>query len=109
MIRNTAQRGDLIFGFAANSLHRDNRLVYVAVVTDKLSGRDYYGDARFEERGDWIYRFRGGRFYRRRHAMYHYGPEHLPHDLGEHPTYGRANVLLSTDFRYFGQDRSANH
>lgn len=37
MIRKTAEEGDLIFGFAANSLHRDNRLLYVARVTKKLA------------------------------------------------------------------------
>lgn len=36
MIRSSAQIGDIIVGFAANSLHSDNRLIYIAEVTDKL-------------------------------------------------------------------------
>lgn len=36
MIRRTAFPGDLIFGFAANSLHADNRLIYIARVTEKI-------------------------------------------------------------------------
>lgn len=108
MIRSTAEPGDLIFGFAANSLHRDNRLVYVAVVTSKVSGRDYYGDQRRGGRGDRIYRFRGDRFYWRRAALHH-GPGDLAHDLGEHPYYNRAYVLLSRDFRYFGANGKATY
>jgi Nucleotide modification associated domain 2 len=42
MIRKTAEEGDLTFGFAANSLHRDNRLLYVARVTKKLADGEYY-------------------------------------------------------------------
>lgn len=32
----TAEVGDLVFGFAANSLHRDNSLLYIARITDKV-------------------------------------------------------------------------
>ena len=40
MIRSSADENDLIFGFAANSLHPDNRLIYIARITKKLSGDD---------------------------------------------------------------------
>lgn len=36
MIRRTAKNGDVVIGFAANSLHADNRLIYVARVNEKL-------------------------------------------------------------------------
>ncbi len=108
MIRNTAEPGDLIFGFAANSLHSDNRLIYIAVVTGKVKNGGYYAGKRFVDRGDCIYEWRTGRFAWRRGALHH-GPEHLVHDLGEPPDYPRANVLLSTDFRYFGASGTAEY
>jgi len=98
MIRKTAEKGDLIFGFAANSLHPDNRLIYVACVTEKLDG-EYY--KRYPKRPDSIYQRRGSRFIWKPGAKYH-GPEDLRHDLGMYPDYLRANVLLSRSFRYFG-------
>src|SRR5215216_5791538 len=101
MIRKTAREGDLIFGFAANCLHRDNRLVYVARITKKLCGGDYYKDDRYSRRPDCIYRLSGTRFVWKRESAYH-GPESIENDLGQHPDYPRANVLLSRDFRYFG-------
>ena len=101
MIRSTAAVGDLIFGFAANSLHRDNCLLYIARITDKAQHRTYSVNKRFRSRGDCIYERRKSRFVWRTGALYH-GPEHLVHDLGTHPDYPRADVLLSTDFRYFG-------
>src|SRR3989449_5973689 len=56
MIRSTAEVGDLIFGFAAKSLFGDNRLIYIAWVTDKKSEGEYYLNKRFSGRGDRIYR-----------------------------------------------------
>jgi len=101
MLRKTAVAGDLIFGFAANSLHRDNRLIYLARVTRALRNGEYFRSSRYTKRGDCIYRFRSGEFVWRKGARYH-GPNDLVHDLGAFPEYPRANVLLSTDFRYFG-------
>lgn len=107
-MRASAETGDWIFGFAANSLHRDNRLVYIARVTEKVIGGRYYDVPRFARRGDCIYERRGGRFIWRHRALHH-GPSDLIHDLGESPDYPRANVLLSDDFRYFGGGGSANY
>jgi len=108
MIRSTAEPGDMIFGFAANSLHADNRLVYVARLTDKLPDGQYYMSARFAAREDCIYERRGDRFVWRQGALHH-GPEHLVHDLGRYPDYLKANVLLSEDFRYFGRNGKAHY
>jgi hypothetical protein len=102
MIRASAKEGDLIFGFAANSLHRDNRLIYVARVTRTLRNGEYYKDERYAGRGDCIYKFQSGHYVWRSGALHH-GPNDIAHDLGEFPDYSRANVLLSTDFRYFGR------
>lgn len=109
MIRSTADVGDLLFGFAANSLHRDNCLIYVARVTRKESGGGYYYKREYARRGDRIYGRRNDRFYRRPGAQYHQGPGNLAHDLGNFPGYNRANVLLSTDFRYFRTSGSARY
>jgi hypothetical protein len=101
MIRMTANPGNLIFGFAASSLHRDNRLLYIARVTEKVSDGDYYKKRQFAGRGDRVYEYQQGRFVWRRGALHH-GPKDVEHDLGKPPHYRRANVLLSDDFRYFG-------
>src|SRR6266550_4187137 len=108
MIRAGAELGDLIFGFAANSLHDDNRLIYIACVTGKVSNGDYYADPSFAWRADCIYERCGDEFRWRAGALYH-GPRHRSHDLGQHPTYTRAHVLLSDDFRYFGASGSADY
>jgi len=101
MIRSTARKGDLIFGFAASSLHLDNRLIYIARVTEKLCNGEYYKTNRYFQRGDCIYRFKDECFEWKKASLYH-GPKDIVHDLGRYPEYKRANVLLSTDFRYLG-------
>ena len=94
MIRKTAKEGDLIFGFAANSLHSDNRIIYLARVTKKLRDGEYYKNSRYSRRKDCIYQLSGTRFVWKKNSAYH-GPESVHHDLGRHPGYPRANVLLS--------------
>ena len=108
MIRSTAEVGDLIFGFAAKSLFGDNRLIYIAWVTDKKSEGEYYLNKRFSGRGDRIYRRRAGRFEWRTRALYH-GPGDVESDLGSYPWYDRANVLLSTNLRYFGKSGNSDY
>jgi hypothetical protein len=105
MIRARAQKGDVIFGFAANSLNRDrrNRLIYAAKVTKTLPNGEYYKTSHYSGRNDRIYRFQSGRFTLRHNARYHLKKGDLNHDLGEaRRGYRRARVLLSDDFRYFG-------
>ena len=108
MIRSTASVGDLIFGFAANSLRRDNCLLYIAQITEKIEGGRYYLDKGFASRGDRVYDRRGERFVWRQGALHH-GPNDVVHDLGEPPDYSKANVLLSTDFRYLGAKGTADY
>lgn len=107
MIRRTAEKGDIIVGFAANSLHQDNRLIYVARITSKLANGDYYRLEKYKSRPDRIYKWRDGRFAHRAGALYHGMPWDLVHDLGHHPAYPRANTLLSNDFCYFGSSGSS--
>lgn len=108
MIRSTAKPRDLIFGFAADSLDADNRLLYIARVTDKVRNGQYYATSRFAHREDCIYEQRGDRFVWRRGALHH-GRGHLVHDLGRYPDYANANVLLSENFRYFGRNGKADY
>jgi Nucleotide modification associated domain 2 len=103
MIRGTAKIGDLIFGFAANSLDKDNRLIYVACVTNKLCDGEYYKDTQYAQRSDCIYSLKGNSYVWKSGSLYHGRSKDLDHDLGEYPKYPRANVLLSSDFRYFGK------
>src|SRR5688572_28938198 len=102
IMRSSAEVDDLIFGFTANSLDPRNRLIYAARITTKLTNGEYYQADRFTSRHDCIYTSQSGRYVRRGNAKFHDKPADLMHDLGSHPEYGRANVLLSTDFRYFG-------
>lgn len=109
MLRATARRGNLIFGFAANSLHRDNRLIYIARISEKVCAGAYYKEQKFESRGDCIYQWQDDRFERREEAKYHAGGGNLKHDIGTPPNYQKAMVLLSDDFRYFGGAGSAEY
>lgn len=102
MIRKSAKEGDLVFGFAASSLRQDNALIYIARITDSLANGQYYTKRKYSQRGDCIYRRSGDRFVRKRSAKFHDSIKDLTRDLGEYPAYPKATVLLSRDFRYFG-------
>lgn len=108
-IRATARVGDTLIGFAAKSMCADQRLVYAAVVTERLADGAYYREARWRSRLDCIYAWRDGAFHRKRDAAVHDTAADLVHDLGEAPTYPRANVLVSENFRYYAESRPADH
>ncbi len=108
MIRTTSEPGDIIFGFAANSMHADNRLLYIAEITGKIEGGDYYRSDKYAKRDDCIYSWGDGRFQWQQGARYH-GPGDLVHDLGAHPTYDKANVLLSDNYRYLGSSGTSKY
>ncbi|MBR0793754.1 hypothetical protein JQ631_32130 [Bradyrhizobium manausense] len=101
-IRRVASEGDLIFGFTANSLDNRNRLIFAATITKKLAKGEYFRKRKYLSREDCIYRYQSGRLVRRKNAKYHERPQDLVHDLGHQPDYVRSNVLLSSDFRYYG-------
>ena len=107
MLRSTAKEEDIVIGFAADSLHADNRLIYVARVNKKLKNGNYYRPGTYNGRADCIYEWTRDRFAPRAGALYHGSPGDLVHDLGQHPNYPRANTLLSRDFCYFGTSGSA--
>lgn len=103
-IRSSAKRADIVLGFAANSLYRENSLIYAAKVTAHLDGREYFSKSKYAARPDCVYDWDNRRFEWKVGAKYH-SQDDLEHDLGEPPNYNRANVLLSEgteNFRYFG-------
>lgn len=102
-IRSTAEPDAIIFGIGSNALPLNNRLVYVAVVTRKECEGQYFEVPHYADRLDCIYERDGaGRFRRRPNACFHADPRNMERDLGPAPGYPRANVLVSSDFRYFG-------
>src|SRR5688500_181495 len=58
-IRKTARKGSLIFGFGGKEYQE--RLIYVARVTEKLEGEDYYRNRKYARRPDSIYRTENNR------------------------------------------------
>ena len=105
-IRSSAPEGSVILGFAANDLYANNALVYAATVTSRIEDGKYFTLPQFRGRPDSIYRRVNGRFEWRRDAKFHSATD-LRRDLGLHPEYKRAHVLISKgqkNFRYFGGD-----
>jgi len=108
-IRSTAEPGDTLVGFAAKSMRADQRLVYAAVVTEKVPGGAYYRERGFQRRRDSVYAWRNGGFVPRRDAVVKITDEDIANDLGAAPEYKRANVLLSDNYRYFAETRAADY
>lgn len=102
-IRMRAQKGDIVLGFAANSLYPDNRLIYVAELDEPIPNGEYFVQQRWKRRHDCIYEKMQGRFQLRKNARYHTAPGNLIHDLGEFPAYSKARVLVSRNYIYFGR------
>ena len=105
-IRSAAYPGDWIFGFGDND-GLNNRLIYIAEVTGKLTNSAYYLASAFRDRDDCIYsRDLGGHLQHRRGARFHGTDRDKRKDVGDYPEYRRANVVLSTNFRYYGRAAS---
>jgi hypothetical protein len=104
VIRSSADICDWIYGFGGERL--EGRLIYIAEVNYKLENGFYYRRQKYAKRPDCIYRYdvKNGRFVRKGSAIYHEGTDNLKRDVGEHPDYRKANVLLSCDFRYLGNE-----
>lgn len=106
IIRQCAEPGDWIYGFAGDALHAshpNNRLIYVAKITSIIDGREYYKlDGLYADRPDCIYQYSKASFFIRKDARYHEDGNALTRDLGDsRDSFPRARVLLSTEFRYF--------
>jgi hypothetical protein len=97
-IRKAAGKGSVVFGFGGKEY--EERLIYIARVTDKLEKEAYYRQPKYASRPDCIYRVENGRPVRKRTARYHFQSDQRKKDVG--PRFERAYVLLSKDFRYLG-------
>jgi hypothetical protein len=108
-IRSAASRGALIFGFGANKQPMANRLIYIAKVTDDpLTDGKYYDE--YRSRGDCIYnRTKNGKLIWRKGSKFHKNGSEAYRDIGSSPDYKKATVLLSRDFRYFGDKGLADY
>ena len=109
VIRRKAGVGSIIFGFAAKELSRDERLLYIAVVTEKPPIGDYYRNSRYAKRPDCIYKLGEDKktAERRKTAKYHTESDERKRDVGME--FEGANVLLSDNFRYFGENGNADY
>jgi hypothetical protein len=97
-IRRTAGKGAFVFGFGGKKYQE--RLTYIARVTDKMEGQDYYRSRKHAKRPDCIYRAKHGRAVRKTSAKYHADSDQRKKDVGIR--FENAFVLLSDDFRYLG-------
>lgn len=105
VIRRVAEKGSIIFGFGGKKY--GERLLYIAEVTDKpIPPGKYYRDKRYKNRTDCIYEEKDGEASLKKNAQYHKSGER-DHDVGKN--FEKAYVLISTDFRYFGKNGTANY
>jgi hypothetical protein len=104
-IRKSAEKGSLIFGFWGKRYNE--RLIYIARVTDKLEGQAYYQCKEYARRPDCIYRVVGDSAERKDTARYHVKSDERKKDVGFH--FENAFVLLSEDFRYFGKRGTSDY
>jgi hypothetical protein len=106
-IRESATVDDWIFAFGSNSESPANRLIYIAKISKRLTGAEYFDLSKYEGRQDCIYeRTADGVIRRRSDATVHESAEAQRRDIGSHPTYENAIALVCADFRYFGASGS---
>jgi len=94
--------GDWVIGIAPEEL--DSKLCYVAHITNRLCGCQYYGSKEFRHRSDVIYRIDKHGKYALFDETVHQQKD-MPRDIGEAPEYGNAWILVSDrgHFWYFGK------
>ena len=104
-IRLSAEEGDWIIGMGGKSVpDLNNRVIYIAQVTNVIKGSNYYYTDTYKDRPDRIYELNGQKFNWKKGSTYH-SPDDLTHDLGEYPNYDRAICLTSDNFVYFGRNK----
>ena len=104
-IRQSAARGDWVYGFGGNHDRPPNRLVFIARVSERLPSGRYYELSEYADRADAIYAWDGhGQLTLRADAQFHVDvTDHVRQkDIGTYPAFEKANVLVSDDYRYFG-------
>lgn len=98
-IRRSANNGDVVIGFAGNSIDAKNGAIHVARIEKRLPSGEYYLDPDYEGRPDRIYEWLANGWRHIANSAYH-GAGDLEHDIGAHGE--RGFVLISREFRYFG-------
>lgn len=99
-IRSTCEIGNWVLGFGSKT-RLGERLIYIAEITEKYKKGEYYRIRRYQSRPDNIYQWtRSGHLTWKQGAQFHEGG-YQP-DIGVHPQYKSANVLISNNFKYFG-------
>lgn len=98
-IRATAQEGDWLFGFGGRGTIGE-RLIYIALVTEKMTDGTYYAATKHQRRLDSIYEWHGDELRWKANSKFHEGGSVA--DIGL-PPHKEAAVLLSNEFRYFGE------
>lgn len=108
-IRSTCEPGDVVLGFAGKGLKASiggtfqGDIIYVAVITRKLTDGLYYDDPQYADRADCIYtKLPNNNGYHWKPGSRFHGHGAMERDLGKAPDYKNANTLLSCDFKYFG-------
>ena len=99
-IRSTIDIDNFIIGFGSNVL--DNKLIYIAKITDKLLDGEYYKQEKYFYRDDCLYSFDGQQYSLREDKKYHIS-NNTPTDEGNDI------VLLSDNYRYFGNKSSNDY
>jgi hypothetical protein len=98
-IRGSAEKNDLVFGFGGKRY--DEKLIYIAKITNKPETGEYYQKREYSRRPDCIYKNIRGRPVRKSRARYHNQSDERRRDVGIR--FQRAYVVLSDNFRYFGR------
>jgi len=104
-IRKAAGKEALIFGFGGKKY--DERLIYIARVTDQLAGENYYQLRKYARRPDCIYKSANGKAELKKSAKFHTDSDHRKRDVGLE--FENAYVLISHDFRYFGKQGTTDY
>jgi Nucleotide modification associated domain 2 len=99
-IRSTAEIGSFIVGIGGKPL--GGRLIYIACINGKVVDGLYYHATCFRRRPDCIYENVAGHAKIRRGTIFHKEGDQTKRDVGVQ--FEDAEVLLSHDFRYFGQN-----
>ncbi len=102
-IRSSAKVGDWVIGIGGKEL--GGKLIYIAEVTKCEGGLSYYRKTEYTDRPDCIYELAAnGAVEWREDSIYHPDGHWMDRDIGATPGYEKANVLLSSNFTYFGRN-----
>lgn len=102
-IRSVAQKRDIVFGFGSKK--HGEKLIYIAIITGKIINGEYYRNRDYITRGDCIYKWDKKSLNWKKGSRYHKNGMRSTKDIGSHPKYENTIVLLSKNFRYFGNNK----